>query len=163
MFPELFFPKSKSKMNRLNFGDPAPSFAGVDQNGQALTLENFRGRKVVLYFYPKDNTPGCTAQACNLRDNYDLLLKQGFQVIGISPDSEKSHLNFIGKFNLPFPLIADKDAVIAQAFGVWGEKSMYGKTYMGIFRTTFIISEDGLIQEIIDKVDTKGHAAQILK
>ena len=139
----------------------APAFEGIDQNGKALKLSDFAGKKVILYFYPKDDTPGCTAEACNLRDNWDSLLKKGFVVIGVSPDSEKSHKGFADKFTLPFPLIADTSKKIVTDYGVWGEKKMYGKTFMGVIRTTFIIDEKGLIDKIISKVDTSGHTEQI--
>ncbi|WP_025763824.1 thioredoxin-dependent thiol peroxidase [Dyadobacter tibetensis] len=146
----------------LEIGTKAPEFTGKDQNGNALSLSSFRGKKVILYFYPKDNTPGCTAQACNLRDNYERLLSQGYVVLGVSADDEKSHTKFIEKFELPFPLLADTDHQIVEAYGVWVEKNMYGKTYMGIARTTFIIDEEGKISEIIKKVDTKNHTDQIV-
>ncbi len=147
----------------LQPGDMAPDFSGIDQNGEQIKLSDFRGKKVVLYFYPKDDTPGCTAQACNLRDNYDQLLKEGFVVLGISKDNEKSHRKFIDKYNLPFSLIADTDTKINEAYGVWAEKSLYGKTYWGTNRTTFVINEEGKIAEIIRKVDTKNHISQIIK
>ncbi len=147
----------------LEVGALAPQFEGKNENGEILKLDDFKGKKVVLYFYPKDNTPGCTAQACDLRDNYDALLKAGYVIIGVSADSEKKHQNFIAKFDLPFPLIADEDLTICNQYGVWREKKNYGKTYMGIVRTTFIIDEEGKIEEIIEKVKTKEHAAQILK
>jgi thioredoxin-dependent peroxiredoxin len=147
----------------LEVGDKAPEFAGVDQEGNPIKLSDFKGKKVVLYFYPKDNTPGCTAQACNLRDNYSDLQAAGYEVIGISSDSEKSHQKFIDKFELPFRLIADTDKSIHEQFGTWVEKSMYGKKYMGTSRTTFVIDENGVISEIIGKVKTKEHTAQILK
>lgn len=146
----------------LQVGDQAPSFEGVDQNGEAIKLTDFAGKKLVLYFYPKDNTPGCTAQACNLRDNYDALLKAGYAVVGISSDTEKKHQNFINKFELPFPLIADVDRSIHEQFGTWVEKQMYGRKYMGTARTTFVIDENGVIAEVIAKVKTKDHTAQIL-
>lgn len=146
----------------LQVGDKAPAFEGVDQNGDPITLTDFAGKKLVLYFYPKDNTPGCTLQACNLRDNYDALLDAGYAVVGISSDSEKKHQNFINKFDLPFPLIADVDKSIHEQFGTWVEKQMYGRKYMGTARTTFVIDEHGVIAEIIDKVKTKDHTAQIL-
>lgn len=147
----------------LQIGDEAPLFEGKDQNGEAIKLEDYRGKKVVLYFYPKDNTKGCTAQACNLRDNYEALQEAGYQIIGVSKDNEKSHQKFIDKFELPFPLVADVDTTINQQYGVWKEKSMYGKTYMGTQRTTFIIDEEGKITDIIKKVKTGDHTAQILK
>jgi peroxiredoxin Q/BCP len=148
-------------MVRLKEGSKAPHFEGIDQNGKEVRLSDFTGEKVVLYFYPKDNTPGCTAEACNLRDNYDSFLKRGFAVIGVSPDNEKSHKNFAGKFLLPFPLIADTSKKILNDYGVWGEKKMYGKSYFGVIRTTFIIDEKGVIEKIITKVDTVGHTEQI--
>ena len=146
----------------LTIGDKAPAFEAKDQNGNLVKLSDFVGKKVVLYFYPKDDTPGCTAQACNLRDNYDILLSKGFAVLGVSVDDEKSHQKFIKKFNLPFPLLADTEHLMVEAYGVWGEKSLYGKTFMGIIRTTFIIDEKGIIAEIITKIDTKEHTAQII-
>jgi len=147
----------------LAVGNPAPSFEAKDQNGNIIKLSDFKGRKVILYFYPKDATPGCTAQACNLRDNYEALQKAGFIVLGVSSDSEKSHLKFIEKQNLPFPLIADEDLKVHEAYGTWVEKSMYGRKYMGTARTTFVIDENGILTEIIEKVDTKNHTNQILK
>lgn len=147
----------------LKVGDKAPAFEGIDQNGDPIKLSDFKGKKLVLYFYPKDNTPGCTAQACNLRDNHQALLKAGYAVVGISSDSTKMHQKFIDKFELPFPLIADEDKSIHEQFGTWIEKSMYGRSYMGTARTTFVINEEGVIEEIIDKVKTKDHTAQILK
>lgn len=146
----------------LQVGDKAPLFNGINQNNQTISLADFNGKKVVLYFYPKDNTPGCTAEACSLRDNYDSLLDQGFVVIGVSTDSVKSHLNFANKFNLPFHLIADTERIIADAYGVWVLKKMYGRESMGIQRKTFIIDANGCIEKIIEKVDTKNHALQIL-
>jgi thioredoxin-dependent peroxiredoxin len=150
-------------MGQLKEGSKAPFFEGIDQDGKAIRLTDFKGRKVILYFYPKDNTPGCTAEACNLRDNYDSLLSQGFAVVGVSPDNEKSHKGFAGKYSLPFPLIADTSKKIMNDFGVWGEKKLYGKSYMGVLRTTFIIDEEGRIEKIIEKVDTSGHTEQIFK
>jgi peroxiredoxin Q/BCP len=149
-------------MTHLEIGKKAPAFKGNDQNGNVRALKDFAGQKLVIYFYPKDDTPGCTAQACDLRDNYKKLLKAGYQVIGISPDTEAKHQKFIAKYELPFDLIADTDNAIALKFGVWVEKSMYGRKYMGITRTTFIIDENGKITDIIEKVDTKAHTAQIL-
>jgi peroxiredoxin Q/BCP len=149
-------------MSTLNQGDKAPTFTAKDQNGNNITLEQFKGKKVVLYFYPKDNTPGCTAEACDFRDNYQGLKAQGIEVLGVSIDDEKSHQKFINKFELPFTLLADTDKAIVEAYGVWGEKSMYGKKYMGTNRTTFIIDENGNIAHIITKVDTKTPTAQVL-
>lgn len=146
----------------LSVGDPAPDFTATNQHGDPLTLSDYRGRKVVLYFYPKDDTPGCTAQACSLRDNYTELKKAGYEVLGVSIDPEKTHTKFIAKYNLPFSLVADTDKSVVEAYGVWQEKSMYGKTYMGTVRKTFIIDENGLITDIIEKIDTKNHATQIL-
>jgi thioredoxin-dependent peroxiredoxin len=147
---------------KLNVGDKAPAIVAMDQNGKMISLDDFRGSKVILYFYPKDDTPGCTAEACNLRDNYDDLLNKGFKIIGVSADNAKSHLKFAGKYNLPFPLIPDTDRKIINDYGVWGKKKRYGREYDGIFRTTFIISEDGIIKNIFEKVDTKEHTGQIL-
>ena len=149
-------------MTTLKPGDKAPDFKGKDENGKEIKLADFKGNKLVIYFYPRDNTPGCTSQACNLRDNYDLLLSKGFKVLGVSADSEKSHQKFIEKNNLPFPLIADTEKEILKAFGVWGPKKFMGKTYDGIHRTTFVIDEKGVIEEVIEKVNTKDHTAQII-
>ena len=149
-------------MTHLKPGDQTPAFIIKDQSGKPVSLDDFKGSKLVIYFYPKDNTPGCTAQACNLRDNYDALLSKGFQVLGVSADSEKSHQAFIKKFNLPFPLLADSGKVMLKAFGVWGPKKFMGKTYDGIHRTTFVIDESGVITEVITKVDTKNHVDQII-
>ncbi|SMG38368.1 peroxiredoxin Q/BCP [Marivirga sericea] len=146
----------------LNIGDKAPDFKAKDQDGNEIKLSDFKGKKVILYFYPKDNTPGCTAQACNLRDNYEELQKQGYVVLGVSQDSEKSHKKFIEKQSLPFQLIADEDHTVHNLYGTWGEKKMYGKTYMGTIRTTFVIDEKGAIADIVQKVKTKEHTAQIL-
>ena len=143
-------------------GDKAPQFEAKDQNGNTVQLADFQGKKVVLYFYPKDDTPGCTAQACSLRDSYDAMLAQGYVVLGVSVDDEKSHQKFIKKYNLPFALLADTNHALVEAYGVWVEKSMYGRTYMGTARTTFVIDEQGVIQEIISKIDTKNHAEQVL-
>lgn len=146
----------------LSIGDKAPIFTVNDQNGNPVSLEDFKGKKVVLYFYPKDQTPGCTAQSCNLRDNYNRLLAAGYEVLGISSDSEKSHLKFIEKQNLPFTLLADTEKKVHDLYGTWVEKKLYGRKYMGTARTTFIINEQGVIEDIIDKVKTKDHTAQIL-
>jgi len=150
-------------MGQLKEGSKAPMFEGIDQIGKTVKLSDFTGKKIILYFYPKDNTPGCTAEACNLRDNYKAILNKGFAVVGVSPDSEKSHKGFAGKYSLPFPLIADSSKKIMNDYGVWGEKKMYGKSYMGVLRTTFIIDEKGIIEKIIEKVDTAGHSEQIFK
>jgi peroxiredoxin Q/BCP len=150
-------------MTQPTAGMPAPQFEGTDQNGNVIKLNSFRGKKIVLYFYPKDNTPGCTAEACSLRDNYNELLKKGFVVIGISPDSIKSHEKFSEKYELPFPLISDPEKKIMMAYGAYGEKMMYGKKVTGVLRTTFIIDGDGKIEKVIKKVDTKEHAPQIFK
>jgi peroxiredoxin Q/BCP len=149
-------------MTHLKEGDEAPAIKGKDQNGNPVSLEKYKGKKIILYFYPKDNTPGCTAQACNLRDNYEDLIRKGYVVIGVSPDSEKSHQKFIEGKQLPFDLISDPEHTVLKDYGVWGEKKMYGKTYEGVHRTTFIISEEGIIEEIITKVKTKDHTKQIL-
>lgn len=140
----------------------APAINGVDQHGATIALADFKGKKVVLYFYPKDDTPGCTAQACNLRDNYAAIKAAGFEILGVSIDSEKAHQKFITKYDLPFSLIADTDKKVVEDYGVWVEKSMYGKKYMGTARVTFVIDKQGIISKIIEKVDTKNHTAQIL-
>ena len=150
-------------MNELSEGQKAPEFTANDQNGKSISLSNFAGKSIILYFYPKDDTPGCTAEACSFRDNYESLLAEGFEVLGVSTDDEKSHLKFIGKYNLPFSLIADTDKKIVEAYGVWVEKNMYGKKYMGISRKTFIIDKNGMIRKVIDKVDTKNSSAQVLE
>lgn len=148
----------------LHVGDKVPEILGKNQDGKELKLFDFAGKKLVLYFYPKDNTPGCTAQACSLRDGYTDLQKSGYEVIGVSTDSESSHQKFITKQQLPFDLIADTEMTLSNIFGTWGEKSMYGRQYMGMFRTTFIIDETGVIEKIITpkEVNTKTHAQQIL-
>ena len=148
----------------MQVGDKAPEVLGINEKGEEIRLSDYKGKKIVLYCYPKDMTSGCTAQACNLRDNYSALRKAGYEVIGVSVDNEKSHQKFIEKTNLPFPLIADTDKKLVEQFGVWGEKSMYGRKYMGTFRTTFIINEEGVIERIITpkELKTKDHAAQIL-
>lgn len=147
----------------LKEGDKAPAFTGHDQDGKKISLSDYKGKKVILYFYPKDNTPGCTAQACNLRDNNELLKKKGFEIIGISTDNEKSHKNFEQKYDLPFRLVADDDKKIVNVYGVFGEKKFMGRTFMGTIRTTFIINEKGIIEKIIAKPDTKNHAQQVLE
>ena len=146
----------------MTIGDPSPSFAVQDQDCNLVTNETLFGSKTVLYFYPKDSTPGCTAEACNLRDNYQSFLANGYKVYGVSKDSLKSHVNFRNKYALPFPLLSDPTTEMLQAFGAWGEKKMCGKTCVGTLRKTFVIDEQGIITHIIDKVDTKNHAAQIL-
>lgn len=150
-------------MATLKVGSKAPAFKGKDQDGNIISLADFKGKKLILFFYPKDNTPGCTAEACSLRDNYSLLQKNGFELLGISIDDEKSHQKFITKHSLPFPLLADSDKKVVEAYGLWVEKSMYGRKYMGTARTTFLIDEAGKISHIIEKVDTKDHAMQILQ
>ena len=146
----------------LKIGNKAPDFESINQNGDKVKLSDFIGKKVVLYFYPRDNTPGCTAQACNLKDNYKTLQKNGYTILGISKDSPKSHQKFINKYDLPFDLIADEDQNIHMKYGTWIEKSMYGKNYMGTARWTFLIDEQGNIENIIQKVKTKEHTSQIL-
>ena len=146
----------------LTIGSLAPDFEQKDQNGDLVKLSDYRGQKVVLYFYPKDSTPGCTAQACNLNDNLDALKAKGYVVLGVSVDSPKSHKKFIEKYGLGFTLISDEDHSVVEAYGVWVEKSMYGRTYMGTARTTFMIDENGIIQNIISKVDTKNHTNQVI-
>jgi len=146
----------------LKIGDKAPEILGVNENGEQIKMSDFAGKKVVLYFYPKDNTSGCTAEACSLRDGINDLESKGYAVIGVSKDSAKSHQGFKAKYELPFNLIADTEHVLSETFGAWGEKKLYGKTYMGMIRTTFIIDENGIIVDIINKVDTKNAAKQIL-
>ena len=150
-------------MKHLKIGDHAPNFSGIDQNDKITTLLDFKGKKLAIYFYPKDNTPGCTVQACNLRDNYEGLEKAGIQILGISADSIVSHQKFADKFTLPFPLIADEDRTIIDLFGVWGPKKFMGKEYDGIHRTTFLINENQQIVGIIEKPKTKDHATEILE
>jgi len=149
-------------MASLQAGDLAPLFTAKNQNGETVSLTDYNGKKVILYFYPKDNTPGCTAEACDFRDNYQSLTSQGFEVIGVSTDDEKSHKKFEAKFELPFTLIADTEKTIVENYGVWVEKSMYGKSYMGTSRKTFVIDEEGKIITVIDKVDTKAPSKQVL-
>ncbi len=149
-------------MKELVEGMKAPDFSGKDQSGNDISLQDLQGRKVILYFYPKDDTPGCTTESCNLRDNYRELIKKGFEVIGVSADSEKSHQRFIDKYDLPFNLVSDTGREILKAYGAWGLKKLYGKVYEGILRKTFIIDEEGVILKIINKVDTKNHTDQIL-
>jgi len=147
---------------KLKEGDKAPSFESTDQDGNKVKLSDFTGKKVVLYFYPKDDTPGCTAEACNLRDNYAQFTSKGYEILGVSSDSEKSHQKFIDKYELPFRLLADVDKSIHESYGTWIEKSMYGRKYMGTARVTFVIDEKGIIEKIIEKVKTQDHTTQIL-
>lgn len=149
-------------MKHLKIGDKAPNFEGIDQHGNNISSKDYAGKKTVIYFYPKDNTPGCTAQACSIRDNYDSLLKSGIQVIGISADSVASHQKFVTKYDLPFPLIADENKSIIEVFGVWGPKKFMGKEYDGIHRTTFLLDEEAIVKGIIQKPNTKAHAEEIL-
>lgn len=146
----------------IQTGDKVPDLLGLDQDGKEAKVSDYKGRKIALYFYPKDNTSGCTAEACSLRDGYDELKKAGYEIIGVSKDSAQSHRGFIDKQNLPFRLIADTDTTLQKQFGVWAEKKMYGRTYMGTLRYTFLIDENGVIEKVIEKVDTKNHAQQIL-
>jgi thioredoxin-dependent peroxiredoxin len=150
-------------MITLKKGDIAPTFSAINQDGKTFNLKHFKGKKVVLYFYPKDNTPGCTTQSCNLRDNYTLLQKQGYEIFGISQDSEKSHQKFIKKQSLPFDLISDADHKVHHLYGTWDLKKYMGKEYMGTIRTTFVIDEEGIISDVIEKVKTDNHTAQILE
>lgn len=150
-------------MTKLITGDKAPQFKSLDENGNAISLSDFKGKKVILYFYPKDMTPGCTVESCNLRDSYADLTKKGFDVIGVSADSAERHLKFIAKHELPFHLIADVEKEVISAYGVWGPKKFMGKEYDGIHRTTFIIDENGIIEAVFKKVKTKDHTNQILE
>ena len=150
-------------MTHLNIGDKAPNFSGLDQNSNKLCLADYKGKKLVLYFYPKDNTPGCTAESCNLSQNYSALQNKGFDVLGVSPDSEESHRKFISKFNLSFNLIADVEKKMCMNYGVFGPKKFMGREYQGVHRTTFIINENQLIEKVFKKVDTKNHTKQILE
>ena len=149
-------------MTHLKEGDKAPQFSGVIQDGSTVSLENYKGKKLVLYFYPKDNTPTCTVESCNLRDNYDTLQTEGYEVLGVSPDSAKKHTNFIGKYKLPFDLLADTDQETMKAYGVWGPKKFMGREFIGVHRVTFVIDENGVIEKIIEKVKAKDHTNQIL-
>ncbi len=147
----------------LNKGDKAPFFKGLNQDGKRISSDDFKGKKLILYFYPKDNTPGCTAESCNLSDNYQYWLNNGYEVVGVSPDSVASHKKFAGKFGFSFNLVADTEKEILQAYGVWGEKSMYGKKYMGVLRTTYVINENGIIDEVFETVKTSDHTNQIIQ
>ncbi|WP_024769541.1 thioredoxin-dependent thiol peroxidase [Aquimarina macrocephali] len=149
-------------MTTLKAGDKAPNFSALDQDGNTITLGDYQGKKLVVFFYPKASTPGCTTEACNLRDNYQTFLAQGYEIIGVSADSAKRQQNFKNKYELPYPLLADEDKAVIEAFGVWGPKKFMGREYDGIHRTTFVIDEKGIISEVIAKVKTKDHAAQIL-
>lgn len=149
-------------MNVLKEGDKAPIFKGLNQDEREISLDDFTGKKVILYFYPKDNTPGCTAESCNLNENYDALTQKGFEVIGVSPDGISSHQKFIAKHNLQFNLIADTEKDVLQMYNAWGMKKMYGREYMGVMRKTFVIDEQGIIVKIFEKVKTKDHTNQIL-
>ncbi len=150
-------------MEKLNIGDQAPDFKLVDQNNKEVTLAGLKGKKVILYFYPKDDTPGCTSEACNFRDHYQYWMDQGYTILGISPDSVASHQKFIKKFDLPFPLLSDPEKNVIKAYGAWGTKKLYGKEYEGLIRSTFVLNEQGVVEEIFSKVDTKEHTAQIIK
>jgi peroxiredoxin Q/BCP len=162
MAKKLKVTQDVTKVDKLKVGDKAPDFTMKNQEGKEYSLKDYKGKKVVLYFYPKDDTPGCTAESCNLRDNYSSLKKKGYEVIGVSVDSEKSHKKFATKFDLPFNLLADTEKKMVNDYGVWGEKSMFGKKYMGIIRTTFIIDETGKIEKVIKDVETGDHTAQVL-
>jgi peroxiredoxin Q/BCP len=148
-------------MTFLQKGDKAPEFEGINQDGKIISLSNFSGKKLILYFYPKDDTPGCTAEACDLNNNYQKWLAKGFEVVGVSPDSGKSHQKFIQKYGLKFHLISDPEHKIMEQYGVWGEKKLYGKAYLGVLRTTFVIDGNGTVQEVFTSVDTKNHTQQI--
>lgn len=162
MAKKLKVTQNVSKVNKLKVGDKAPDFSLNNQDGKTFSLKDYKGKKVVLYFYPKDDTPGCTAESCNLRDNYSSLKKKGYEVIGVSVDNEKSHKKFANKFNLPFNLLADTEKDMVEKYGVWGEKMLFGRKYMGIIRTTFIIDENGKIEKIINDVETENHTKQVL-
>ena len=147
---------------KVSIGKKAPAFSAKNQNNETVSLDHYKGKKLVLYFYPKDDTPGCTAEACDLRDNYHRFMESGYAILGVSPDSIKKHTKFIDKYSLPFYLLSDEDHAVSKAYGVWQEKSMFGVKYMGIVRTTFVIDEKGIVEDIIEKVDTKAHTAQLL-
>ncbi|RDY61695.1 thioredoxin-dependent thiol peroxidase [Flagellimonas nanhaiensis] len=149
-------------MNMLKVGDKVPDFSAKDQDGNTINLSDYQGKKLVVFFYPRANTPGCTIEACNLRDNYSLLQERGFELLGVSADSQKKQANFKNKFNFPFPLLADEDHTVIETFGVWGPKKFMGRVFDGIHRTTFVIDGDGVVEKVIEKVKTKDHAAQLL-
>ncbi|WP_420601354.1 thioredoxin-dependent thiol peroxidase [Flagellimonas sp.] len=149
-------------MNTLKVGDKVPEFSSIDQDGNAINLSDYKGKKLVVFFYPRANTPGCTVEACNLRDNYEVLQEQGYELLGVSADSPKKQTNFRNKYNFQFPLLADEDHTVIETFGVWGPKKFMGRVFDGIHRKTFIIDEDGVVEKVIDKVKTKDHAQQIL-
>jgi peroxiredoxin Q/BCP len=161
MAKKLKVTQNVTKVNKLKVGDKAPDFSLNNQDGKTFSLKDYHGKKVVLYFYPKDDTPGCTAESCNLRDNYSSLKKKGYEVIGVSVDNEKSHKKFANKFSLPFNLLADTEKDMVEKYGVWGEKMLFGRKYMGIIRTTFIIDENGKIEKIINDVETEDHTKQV--
>ncbi|MGZ0017127.1 thioredoxin-dependent thiol peroxidase [Yeosuana sp. AK3] len=150
-------------MTTLQVGDKAPNFKATDEQGQLISFEDFKGKKLIVFFYPKANTPGCTAEACNLRDHYSQLQAQGYHLLGVSADSQKAQSNFKEKYQFPFPLLADEDKTVIKAFGVWGPKKFMGREFDGIHRTTFVINEEGVIIKVIDKVKTKDHASQLLE
>jgi peroxiredoxin Q/BCP len=149
-------------MTKPTEGSKAPAFTAINEKGETVSLSDYKGKKLVLYFYPQDNTPTCTVEACNLRDNYKAFQKEGYEILGVSPDSAKKHANFIEKHKLPFSLLADENLSVIKAYGVWGEKKTFGKIYDGVLRTTFVINEKGIIEKVIDKVQSKVHAEQIL-
>ncbi|TXN35852.1 thioredoxin-dependent thiol peroxidase [Flagellimonas hymeniacidonis] len=149
-------------MNMLKVGDKVPEFSSKDQDGNTINLSDYKGKRLAVFFYPRANTPGCTAEACNLRDNYELLQEQGYEILGVSEDSQKKQTNFRNKFNFQYPLLADEDHTVIETFGVWGPKKFMGREYDGLHRTTFVINGDGIIEKVIEKVKTKDHAAQLL-
>lgn len=161
--PRFLFLSETYFMTQLQEGDIAPNFSGITEKEESISLADFKGKKLILFFYPKDNTPGCTAEACNLRDNYSQLKKKGYELLGVSPDSAKKHQNFINKFEFPFSLLADTELNTIRAYGIWGLKKFMGKEYEGVHRTTFIIDKAGKIEKIFSKVKTKAHAEQILE
>jgi len=150
-------------MNTLKVGDKVPNFSSANEHGEPVSLSDYKGKKLVVFFYPKASTPGCTVEACNLRDNYKVLQEKGYELLGVSADSTKRQLNFKNKYEFPFPLLADEDKIVIEAFGVWGSKKFMGKTYDGIHRMTFLVDEEGMVEHVISKVKTKEHAAQILE